>query len=75
MDMIEQLQEIGFNRLEATVYLQLLSQPPTTAYKIGKLLKKPTYSQNIYMSCLLLAGALKEHSIIALSNIQNDQNF
>ncbi len=43
---IDILINIGFNRLEAEVYLHLLTHPPSTAYKIGKLINKPT--ANVY---------------------------
>ncbi|MCK5171620.1 MAG: hypothetical protein KAQ75_17205, partial [Bacteroidales bacterium] len=43
---IEILIDIGFNRLEAEVYMHLLTHPPSTAYKIGKLINKPT--ANVY---------------------------
>lgn len=38
--------EIGFNRLEADVYIHLITHPPSTAYKIGKQINKPT--ANVY---------------------------
>ena len=50
---IENLLELGFNRLEAEVYIQLLSHPPATAYKIGKLINKPT--ANVYKAIDTLA--------------------
>lgn len=45
-DSIEKLTTIGFNNLEAEVYIYLLSNPPATAYKIGKQINKPT--ANVY---------------------------
>ena len=51
---IEKLLEIGFNKLEAEVYLYLLSHPPATAYKIGKDINKPT--ANVYKAIESLAG-------------------
>jgi len=50
---IENLLELGFNRLEAEVYIQLLSIPPATAYKVGKLINKPT--ANVYKAIDSLA--------------------
>ncbi|MBN1990662.1 MAG: hypothetical protein JW783_14760 [Bacteroidales bacterium] len=49
----EILLEIGFNRLEADVYVHLLTHPPSTAYKIGKQLNKPT--ANVYKAIESLA--------------------
>lgn len=43
---IDKLTEIGLNQLEAEVYYLLLREKPMTAYKAGKLLKKPT--ANVY---------------------------
>ncbi len=43
---IESLSRIGLNQLEAEVYTLLLPQEPMTAYRIGKLLGKPT--ANVY---------------------------
>jgi sugar-specific transcriptional regulator TrmB len=42
----QQLLAIGFNRLEAEVYVFLLASRPTTAYGIGKKLGRPT--ANVY---------------------------
>ena len=52
------LQEIGLNKLEAEVYLLLLTEKPMTAYRIGKLINKPT--ANIYkaVDALSKKGAL-----------------
>jgi len=52
-NIIENLLELGFNRLEAEVYIQLLSHPPATAYKVGKLINKPT--ANVYKAIDALA--------------------
>jgi len=46
MDLNALLTEIGFNKLEADVYLYLLTHKPATAYKIGKEINKPT--ANVY---------------------------
>jgi len=43
---LEYLKQLGFNQLEAEVYLYLLSNEPMTAYKVGKALNKPT--ANVY---------------------------
>lgn len=44
--LIIKLNEIGFNNLEAEVYIYLLTHTPVTAYKIGKQINKPT--ANVY---------------------------
>lgn len=49
---IEKLRDIGLNQLEAEVYYLLLSESSMTAYKVGKLLKKPT--ANIYKAVEVL---------------------
>jgi sugar-specific transcriptional regulator TrmB len=49
----EILMEIGFNRLEADVYIHLITHPPSTAYKIGKQINKPT--ANVYKAIESLA--------------------
>lgn len=49
----EILIEIGFNKLEADVYVHLLTHPPSTAYKIGKQINKPT--ANVYKAIESLA--------------------
>ena len=56
--MIEDLMQIGLNKLEAGVYLQLLSHPPATAYKVGKLLNKPTANVYKAMDALAEKGAV-----------------
>ena len=55
---IQKLRNIGFNQLEAEVYLLLLAERSLTAYRIAKLLKKP--SANIYkaVEVLLAKGAV-----------------
>lgn len=49
---IQKLRDIGLNQLEAEVYYLLLREHPMTAYKVGKLLKKPT--ANIYKAVEVL---------------------
>lgn len=46
---------LGFNNLEAEVYVALLKHGPQTAYKIGKLLNRPT--ANVYKAVDVLAGS------------------
>jgi sugar-specific transcriptional regulator TrmB len=46
MDINNLLTEIGLNKLEAEVYLYLLTHKPATAYRIGKDINKPT--ANVY---------------------------
>ncbi len=58
MNSIENLLALGFNRLEAAVYIQLLSHPLSTAYKIGKLLNKPTANVYKAMDSLAEKGAV-----------------
>ncbi len=50
----ELLFEMGLNRLEADVYLFLLTDKPTTAYGIGKGIGKPT--ANVYKAIASLAS-------------------
>jgi HTH-type transcriptional regulator, sugar sensing transcriptional regulator len=50
---LDLLIDLGFNQLEAEVYVHLLSQPPSTAYKIGKKINKPT--ANVYKAIDSLA--------------------
>ncbi|RPH32249.1 MAG: hypothetical protein EHM93_10150 [Bacteroidales bacterium] len=50
---IEVLLEIGFNRLEAEVYIHMLTHKPSTAYKIGNQINKPT--ANVYKAIESLA--------------------
>lgn len=50
----ELLFEMGFNRLEADVYLFLLTDKPATAYGIGKGIGKP--SANVYKAIASLAS-------------------
>lgn len=59
---INQLQEIGLNKLEAEVYLLLLKEEPMTAYRIGRLLNKPT--ANIYKA----ADALSEKGALVIQS-------
>ena len=56
--MIEDLMQLGLNKLEAEVYLQLLAHPPATAYKVGKLLNKPTANVYKAMDALAEKGAV-----------------
>ncbi len=51
---IEILTELGLNKLEAEIYTLLLSHEPMTAYRIGKLLGKPT--ANVYKAIDSLAN-------------------
>lgn len=55
---IEKLKDLGLNQVEAEVYHLLLSEKPMTAYRVGKLLHKPT--ANIYkaMDVLQQKGAV-----------------
>ncbi len=43
---LRQLQDLGFNQLEAEVYVFLLANKPATAYAVGKGLGRPT--ANVY---------------------------
>ncbi len=52
------LTDLGFNRLEAEVYIQLLTHPLATAYKIGKLINKPTANVYKAMDTLAEKGAV-----------------
>lgn len=47
------LLDLGLNQLEAEVYLALLPEEPMTAYRIGKLIGKPT--ANVYKAIDVLA--------------------
>lgn len=47
------LTNLGFNELEAEVYLYLLPNPPATAYAVGKALGRPT--ANVYKAVDVLA--------------------
>ncbi len=57
-DITEKLVNIGFNKLEADVYIYLLSNPPATAYKIGKQINKPTANVYKAIDSLSLKGAV-----------------
>src|SRR4051812_43591817 len=50
---------LGFNALEAEVYIALLKNGPQTAYKVGKLIGRPT--ANVYKAVEVLArdGAIE----------------
>jgi len=54
----EVLLEIGFNRLEAEVYVHMLTHEPSTAYKIGKLINKPTANVYKAIESLAIKGAV-----------------
>ena len=43
---IELLRQLGLNQLESEVYVFLLQHPPVTAYRVGKMLGRPT--ANVY---------------------------
>lgn len=47
--------QLGFNALEAEVYVALLKHGPQTAYKVGKLLNRPT--ANVYKAVDVLANS------------------
>ena len=55
---IEILLELGLNRLEAEVYLFLLTNEPSTAYRIGKGLNKPTANVYKAIESLAIKGAV-----------------
>lgn len=55
---MEALKRLGFNSLEAEVYLFLLANEPRTAYKIGKALGKPTANVYKAMESLARKGAV-----------------
>lgn len=57
-EQINTLIDIGFNRLEADVYIYLLSHPPATAYKIGKEINKPTANVYKVIDTLSIKGAV-----------------
>ncbi|MBU8893710.1 MAG: hypothetical protein KOO66_13100 [Bacteroidales bacterium] len=57
-ELINKLNEIGFNNLEAEVYLYLLSNRPATAYKIGKQINKPTANVYKAIDALSIKGAV-----------------
>jgi len=59
----EILFDLGFNRLETDVYIHLLTHLPSTAYKIGKELNKPT--ANVYKAIDSLA---KKGAVIVEDN-------
>jgi sugar-specific transcriptional regulator TrmB len=51
--------QLGFNALEAEVYVALLKHGPQTAYKIGKLLNRPTANVYKAVDALLSNGAVE----------------
>lgn len=55
---VKTLIDIGFNNLEADVYIYLLSHPPATAYKIGKEINKPTANVYKAIDSLSIKGAV-----------------
>ena len=55
---VNTLIDIGFNKLEADVYIYLLSHPPATAYKIGKEINKPTANVYKVIDTLSIKGAV-----------------
>ena len=55
---IENLLDLGFNRLEAEVYIHLLSHSSATAYKVGKLINKPTANVYKAIDSLAIKGAV-----------------
>jgi len=55
---VNTLIEIGLNKLEADVYIYLLSHPPATAYKIGKQINKPTANVYKAIDSLAVKGAV-----------------
>jgi len=57
-EQVNTLIDIGFNRLEADVYIYLLSHPPATAYKIGKEINKPTANVYKAIDTLSIKGAV-----------------
>ena len=64
---LELLIKLGFNQLEAEVYIHLLTQPPSTAYKIGKQINKPT--ANVYKAI----DSLAEKGAILIEDNKNKQ--
>lgn len=64
---LELLYNLGFNQLEAEVYIHLLTQPPSTAYKIGKQINKPT--ANVYKTI----DSLVEKGAILIEDNKNKQ--
>jgi len=55
----EIVSRLGFNTLEAEVYVALLKHGPQTAYKVGKMLNRPTANVYKAMDALLSAGAIE----------------
>ncbi len=64
---LELLLDLGLNQLEAEVYIHLLTQPPSTAYKIGKQINKPT--ANVYKAI----DSLAEKGAIMIEENKNKQ--
>jgi sugar-specific transcriptional regulator TrmB len=62
---ITQLKSLGFNALEAEVYLYLLKNRAATAYKVGKDLNKPT--ANVYKSI----DSLSDKGAVMIENNKN----
>jgi sugar-specific transcriptional regulator TrmB len=65
--MINKLTSLGLNKLEAEVYVYLLSNPGQTAYKIGKQLNKAT--ANVYKAIDQLAV----HGAVLIEENKNKQ--
>lgn len=75
-EQINTLIAIGFNKLEADVYIYLLSHPPATAYKIGKEINKPTANVYKAIDSLSVKGAvLIEDNKNKLCKAVNSQEF
>jgi sugar-specific transcriptional regulator TrmB len=55
----EVFSQLGFNALEAEVYIALLKQGPQTAYKVAKLLNRPTANVYKAMDTLAETGAVE----------------
>jgi HTH-type transcriptional regulator, sugar sensing transcriptional regulator len=64
---LELLTGLGLNQLEAEVYVHLLAHPPSTAYKIGKQINKPT--ANVYKAI----DSLAEKGAILVEDNKNKQ--
>jgi HTH-type transcriptional regulator, sugar sensing transcriptional regulator len=59
MNQEEVFAQLGFNQLEAEVYVALLKHGPQTAYKIGKLLNRPTANVYKAVDVLAFSGAIE----------------
>jgi len=57
--MVDLLQSLGMNRLEAEIYIYLLQQPgPVTAYRAGQAMGKPTANVYKAVDVLVRKGAV-----------------